>query len=441
MVKSWVLVGFLLFTARDLFTQSLYFPPVTGNVWEIIPLGELNWCADKVPELYSYLERRNSKAFILLKDGKIVLEKYFGTFGLDSTWYWASAGKGLTAFLIGMAYDAGKLQLTDKTSQYLGSPWTSLTQEQEDKVTIWHQLTMTSGLDDGVPDPFCTAPSCLIYKADASKRWAYHNAPYTLLERVFEKSMGQSLNSFVVQRLSPTTGITGLFVKSGYNNVFLSTPRAMARFGLLMLANGIWKTSRLLSADYFSQMVQPSQDLNPSYGYLWWLNGKASYMAPGVQHSFKGPLSPKAPTDMYCALGLNGQMINVVPSQNLVWVRMGNAPGTGAVPFTMNDTIWHYLNQIMCPTSDVSNAMREAKYSLSTNGERDKILIHRLVPSDEQWIITIYGLQGIALKRLVMTAGQDNTTIPLCNFPHGLYCLHIASRKETICTERLLIAN
>ena len=69
-------------------SQSLYFPPLTGNVWETTSPATLGWCEDKLPELYDYLESANSKGFIVLKDGKIVIEKYFGSFTKDSLWYW-----------------------------------------------------------------------------------------------------------------------------------------------------------------------------------------------------------------------------------------------------------------------------------------------------------------------------------------------------------------
>ena len=63
----------------------------------------------------------------MLKDGKIAIEKYFGTFTKDSLWYWASAGKTLTAFLVGQAQENGLLSISDSTSKYLGSGWTGLT--------------------------------------------------------------------------------------------------------------------------------------------------------------------------------------------------------------------------------------------------------------------------------------------------------------------------
>lgn len=95
-------------------------------------------------------------------------------------------------------------------------------------------------------------------------------------------------------------------------------------------------------------MVTPSQSLNESYGYLWWLNGQNTFMVPGLQFKFPGSYNPSAPDDMFAALGKNGQMLNIVPGQNLITVRMGNAPNAGFVPVVFNDTIWQHLNEIMC---------------------------------------------------------------------------------------------
>ena len=174
--------------------QNTYYPPISQTAfWDTLSPQSQGWCNDSINSLYQYLAKENSKAFILLVDGKIVLEKYFGTFTKDSSWYWASAGKTLTAFLVGKAREEGKLSLNDKSSDYLGSGWSSLTQAQEDAITIRHQLTMTTGLDDGVSDNHCTLKSCLIYKADPGTRWAYHNAPYTLLDKVIETATGSTM--------------------------------------------------------------------------------------------------------------------------------------------------------------------------------------------------------------------------------------------------------
>ncbi|MFZ1678406.1 MAG: serine hydrolase domain-containing protein [Saprospiraceae bacterium] len=193
----------ILFVLPTLFmhAQSLYFPPLVGNTWDTLSPSSLGWCTDQISPLFDYLESTNTKAFIVLKDGKIVIEKYFGTFTRDSIWYWASAGKTLTSFMVGIAQQENKLSISDTTSQYLGQGWTNCTTAQEDKITIRHQLTMTTGLDDGVPENYCTLDTCLIYKADAGTRWAYHNAPYTLLDEVIQNATGVSLNVYINQKL------------------------------------------------------------------------------------------------------------------------------------------------------------------------------------------------------------------------------------------------
>ncbi|HZV70920.1 MAG TPA: serine hydrolase [Saprospiraceae bacterium] len=349
-----ILIFFIPFL--HLKSQSLYFPPITGNTWDTISPSSLGWCTDQVGPLLDYLESNHTKAFILLKDGKIVIEKYFGSFTQDSVWYWASAGKTLTSFMVGIAQQEGHLSINDLTSQYLGQGWTDCITEQEDKITIRHQLTMTSGLHDGVPDNYCTLDTCLICLADAGSRWAYHNAPYTLLDEVIQNATGVTLNNYINQKLKIPTGITGAFFPSGYNNVFFSKARSMARFGLLILNHGNWNGNQVMTdTSYFNQMVNTSQSLNLSYGYLWWLNGKASFRLPTLQLVLPGPLNPHAPDDMIAALGKNGQIINVVPGQNLVYIRMGDAPGAGEVGVAFNDTIWQKLNEVICDVSAVTD--------------------------------------------------------------------------------------
>lgn len=313
---------------------------------------------------------------MVLKDGKIVLEKYFGTFTVDSLWYWASAGKSLTAFLTGIAQQEGFLSITDTTSDYLGAGWTVCPPLKEEKIQIVHQLSMTTGLDDGVADIYCTIDTCLQYLADAGTRWAYHTAPYTLLDTVIQSATGLGINTWFYQKLSQPTGMVGLYIPSGFNNVFISTARTMARFGLLMLNNGNWNGNQIMTDSvYFNQMVNTSQSLNLSYGYLWWLNGKPSFMVPGIQFAFPGSFCPDAPADMIGALGKNGQILNVVPSQNLIVVRLGDAPGTGEVPFTYTDSVWVYLNRVMCSATAIQDNQGSDKFKLSPNPVTETIFI------------------------------------------------------------------
>ncbi|MEY3343099.1 MAG: hypothetical protein RL090_783 [Bacteroidota bacterium] len=377
--------------------QSLYFPPNGGNQWDTISPSSLGWCQNRIDSLYQFLDSNNTKAFILLKDGKIVLENYFGGFAQNDPWYWASAGKTVTSFVTGIAQQEGFLNINDTTSQYLGTGWTSCTPSQEEKITIWHQLTMTSGLDDGVPDHYCTLDTCLVYKADAGTRWAYHNGPYTLLDQVISTATGASLNSYTTQKLLNPTGMTGVFLPNGYNNVFYSNARTMARFGLLILNQGVWNGNVLMSdTTYFNQMVNTSQQLNKSYGYLWWLNGKPSFMLPTLQNVFQGSLNPSAPPDMIAALGKNGQLLNVVPSENMVWLRMGDSQGTGDVSVLLNNQIWDKINQLPCPTSVIENQIVGDGISCLVNSFTGEISIKSDQPLKR---LEVHDLSG----RLIMT--------------------------------------
>jgi CubicO group peptidase (beta-lactamase class C family) len=343
-----LLVIFLFFIASKCPAQSLYFPPLLGDTWDTLSPASLGWCTERVDSLYDFLQQQNSKAFIVLKDGKIVLEKYFGSFTQDSLWYWASAGKTITSFLVGKAQEDGFLSINDTSSKYLGVGWTNCTAAQENEIRIRNQLTMTSGLDDGVPDNYCTLDTCLEYLAPAGSRWAYHNAPYTLLEQVLAAATGQGINAYTLSALRLKTGITGTWLTVGYNNVFYSKPRSMARFGLLVQNNCIWRNDTLLhDTGYVHDMINTSQQLNYGYGYLWWLNGKGSYRVPGSQFVFPGSYAPAAPMDMYAAIGKNGQIVSIAPSKGLVVVRMGNAD-EGEVPFLLCNSIWERLNYVMC---------------------------------------------------------------------------------------------
>ena len=328
---------------------TLYFPPVSSTEWQTSTPASLGWNETQLADLNPFLQSKNTKAFIILKNGKIVVEKYFGTFTADSLWYWASAGKTMTAMLVGIAQQEGLLNINSRSSTYLGRGWTSLPVLKEDLITVRHQLTMTTGLDDGVPDDNCTIPSCLIYKSDAGTRWAYHNAPYTLLDKVVETATGRTYNAYYQQKIRNAIGMNGGWLPNGFNNVLYSNARSMARFGLLLLNKGKWdQTPVLTDSNYFNAQVNSSQAINPSYGYLTWLNGKSNFMAPIFQTVFPGMIVPNAPADMYCALGKNDQKVYVVPSQKLVVIRMGEASGSPALALSgFDNELWGRLKTII----------------------------------------------------------------------------------------------
>jgi len=319
----------------------------------------------------------------------------------------------MSATLVGLAQEQGYLSIQDSTSAYLGSGWTSLTPAQEKDITIWHQLTMTSGLDDGVSNSDCMYDSCLQYLAPAGQRWAYHNAPYTLLDSVVFYATGNNMNQWFQITLKTPLGMDGGFVNLGDINVFFSTARSMARFGLFLLSEGAWNGTQLMQdTGYFHDMIRPSQALNRSYGYLFWLNGQSSYMIPQVQFAFLGWMNPNAPADMYAGLGKNAQMLNVVPSQDLVFVRLGDAPpgAAGAVSVSFNDLVWKYINRLPC-TNGLEN-QEETKPLAWPNPMQD--YLHVAYPEASYRMLDLFG-------RLVFEG--DPGQFDISGLPKGTYLL------------------
>lgn len=396
-------------------SAQLYFPPNNTTIWETTDPETLNWCSNRIDDLYTYLEAENTKAFILLIDGKIVLEEYFNGHDANTNWYWASAGKTLTAYAVGIAQQENLLDITDPTSDFLGTGWTVTTPSQEAAITVRNQLTMTSGLDDGVVDNTCTDPTCLAYLQDPNTRWAYHNAPYTLLTEVVASAANQDYNAYVTEKIKDPIGMDGAFIPVAFNRVYFSTPRSMARFGLLNLAEGVWNGQEIINSIYFEEMTTTSQNLNESYGYLWWLNGKDSFMLPQTQMVFNGSISPNAPDDMYAALGANSQIINVIPSLNMVWIRMGEDPNNTNVALEMNDEIWTFINEFECnPLSAASKAFQNINAYPNPSGEM--LYLNTPFPITYE----IYNLQGQLLK-----AGSYSKGIEVSKLYTGAYFLKL----------------
>lgn len=409
-----------LFQLSFLGNAQYYFPPTTGNTWETINPSELNFCNDKITELYAYLNSQNTKAFIMLKNGKIVLEQYFNGHTATDSWYWASAGKTLTATMVGIAQQENFLNINNKTSDYLGVGWSSCTLTQENAITVKNQLSMTTGLNDGVTDPSCFTPSCLQFLAPASTRWAYHNAPYTILDQVIASATGVSLNQYTTTKLKTPTGMTGSFFTVGNNNVFYSTARSMSRFGLLMLNNGNWNGTQVLNTNYFNQMVNTSQNINKSYGYLWWLNGKENFMVPQSQQVFPGNLMTNAPADTYMALGKNGQFINVVPSSGVVWIRMGDQPNGLPVDFLLNNEIWAKINALNCNMSTTVNSKN--RVGVNPNPVHD---ILKIETESEILSKSIYTIEG----QLFKIENNNEKQIDFSNLSAGFYFVNIETTQ------------
>jgi CubicO group peptidase (beta-lactamase class C family) len=325
--------------------ESIYFPPISSEIWETKSLSELEWNDTQLQPLLDFLENNSTKGFIILHNGKIVIETYMNGHTQTSPWYWASAGKTLTTTMTGIAQDEGFLNINDKVSDYIGTGWTNIPLEKENLITCTNLLSMTSGLDDTLGQNISVEN--LQYSADADDRWAYHGV-FLKLQDVVSIASNQTWTSYFNTKLKDRLGMTGSWIPFEDLNIYWSTTRSMARFGLLSSNNGKWEDTQIISENFLNQATNTSQTINEAYGYLWWLNGKSSYHLPQSQLEIQGELIPNAPNDMYCALGRDDQKIYIVPSKKLVIIRMGDAAeNINFALSSFDNDLWEKINLVI----------------------------------------------------------------------------------------------
>lgn len=326
-------------------TESMYFPSDTSSPWETTSLSSLGWNQNAVQPLKDYLSQKGTKSFMVLVNGRIVMEEYFNGHSATATWEWNSAGKTLVASTVGIAQQENLLNIHNKVSDYLGTGWTSMPLAKENLITVMHLLTMTTGNDD--TKQLVIKPN-LTYVADAGTRWAYSNIFQKLIDVTTDAS-NKSFETYFNENLKNKLGMEGFWNFGTIFTIYHSNTKSMARFGLLALNKGKWNNEQLINESYFNESVSTSQTINPSYGYLWWLNGKTSFMIPSEQTVYQGFLVPNAPADMYAAMGARDQRIYVIPSKKMVVVRMGEASDPENPNFAVSgfdNELWGKINAV-----------------------------------------------------------------------------------------------
>lgn len=204
---------------------------------------------------------------------------------------------------------------------------------------------MDAGLDDSLGEDISSTN--LKYIADAGERWAYHNV-YIKMQDVVAEASEQSFDTYFNTKLKEKIGMSGIWRNVGDLNMCWSNTRSMARFGLLISANGKWENNQIISENFIKEATNTSQNINNAYGYLWWLNGKSNYHLPQSQFKFTGELVPNAPEGMFCALGKNDQKIYIVPSKDLVIISMGEAAETSNFALSSFDNdLWERINGLI----------------------------------------------------------------------------------------------
>ena len=346
------LLSFVALYASLSHAQSLYFPPSDGD-WERIDPASVGWSAEKLSDALDVAGKRHSSGVVILYNGRILAERYwdsidatavYGNFvqGKDADGHViedvASAQKSIVAVLVGMAQERDLLKLDDPVSQYLGMGWSKASPEQEQNISIAHLLSMSSGLQED-----------LSFEAAAGTKWYYNTPAYHMLMRVVEVAAEQTRDVLTRQWFTDklamkNSGWTARPWASADIGVgFSTTARDLARFGLMIQAGGRWQSDTLLKdSTYLSQMLTPSQSMNPAYGFLWWLNGQAFALAPGASAPrSEGALIESAPADLVAMQGALDRKLYIVPSLGLVIARLGSSGDAEGVSF--NTAFWRAL--------------------------------------------------------------------------------------------------
>jgi CubicO group peptidase (beta-lactamase class C family) len=285
----------------------------------------------------AFAGERNSTGVMVVRHGYVVAERYWQGWTAETSDRIFSTTKSIVSTLVGIAIDDGRLTGVDQPVSDFIPAWRDTPKAA---ITLRHLLSMTSGLGYA-QDRLALTP----IGVDAWQRmtdaplehppgtvWVYHTPAYRMLARILEDAVGEPLAEYQQRRLFAPIGMThtswdAVDAPGGRKNYLFmrSSVPDMARFGLLILRGGAWAGTQIVSRDYVTLSTRRSQDLNPSYGFLWWLGGESGYLRPSGGGLRTGPMWPECPPDAIGALGAMDKKIYVVPSLDLVVVRHGGA--------------------------------------------------------------------------------------------------------------------
>ena len=266
-----------------------------------------------------------TRAVVVLKDGQLIGEKYADGFDKDTPILGWSMTKSITSALVGILVKEGKIDINDPVNI---PEWKD---DERSKITMNNLLQMSSGLKWGeiyttvsdvtkmlslegdmyqhaISVPAEAAPDTKFYYSSGTTNivaglikkhfnrvedyWAF---PHTaLLDKI-------GMHSAVIE-----PDASGTFV--GSSSCF-ATPRDWAKFGQLYLNDGVWQGERILPEGWVDYTRRPANASAKGYGAFFWLNADEELK--------------DVPTDMYACNGFQGQRVFILPSQNLVVVRMG----------------------------------------------------------------------------------------------------------------------
>lgn len=326
-----------------------------GDDWARTDPGEAGLDAAALDTMAASAEAAGSTCLVVTKDGEIVDERYWGDGAADAPREAFSVTKSITSTLVGIAEDAGDLEVgqpaADHIPEWQDTPAAEVTIEDllsNDSGRHW-DLATDYGQLIGARDKNAFGIG-LAQDAPPGEVWAYNNSAIQTLSAVLEQATGESPQDFAERELFEPTGMahSEMTLDGAGNTVTFmglqTTCLDLARFGYLVLHEGEWDGEQVVSADYVARATgRSSTPLNAGYGWLFWLNRRGPLAGPVQATTGRpggdvadGQLVPGAPEDAFWALGFNDQVVAVVPSEGIVAVRMGAEPPADA-PFGRNE--------------------------------------------------------------------------------------------------------
>ncbi len=302
-------------------------------------------------------DEQNTRALVVVYRGKIVAERYAEGFGKDTPQISWSQGKSITAALVGVLAEQGEIRI-DESAPVI--EWQGPDDPRQD-IKVRDLMNMSSGLefqnydDDRIDSWSASNEHSRIYfdgvnvfelatnqplEIPPGTQFRYRNSdPLTLGRIVREKveARGESYLQFPQQALFDRIGARnfvletdawGNFIMTGYD---YGSAWDWARFGLLHLWDGVFQGDRVLAEGWVEFVRTPAPgDPTRGYGGLFWLN--------------RGGSMDRVPQDAFWSSGFMGQRTVVIPSADMVVVRLGPSP-RGSQDY-MNEIIGQILDAI-----------------------------------------------------------------------------------------------
>jgi len=289
---------------------------------------------------------RRARAVVVVYKGKIVGERYASGFGRDMPMHGWSMTKSITSALVGILVERGEFTADDLAP----IPEWRRPGDEHGRITVDHLLRMSAGFDFhhdvsavgqrqmalfGAIDSTEYSIECPL-EVEPGARWEYANANPHSLWRIIRNTVGDTDENYL------TFARRALFNKIGMRSAIIepdpygnpigtsfgwATARDWARFGLLYLNDGVWEGERILPEGWvdYTRTPAPAAEYK-HYGALFWLNAGAKEFAKTSEQQERYKNSPpfaRLPEDAYFAMGHEGKVVAIIPSREMVIVRLG----------------------------------------------------------------------------------------------------------------------